>query len=130
MKLQENLKRLRTIKGLTQNDLADFLQINRTTYANYEQGRREPDYITISKLADFYDVSIDLLLGRKENEKYSEIEKQLFFKTPMHQDLFQKLNTLDQDDIYLLNNFVEKIMEKNYELREKETSGYKKHPRK
>ncbi len=57
------LKELRISEGLTQNDMASFLQVADTTYASYEQGRSEPNIETIIKLARFFKVSTDYLLG-------------------------------------------------------------------
>lgn len=59
------LKELRVSEGLTQKDLAEFLQVSYTTYASYEQGRSEPNIDTIIKLAGFFKVSTDYLLGNE-----------------------------------------------------------------
>ena len=58
------LRALRKERGLTQNQLANELQFTRSTIANYEQGNRLPQIETLSKLADYFGVSIDYLLGR------------------------------------------------------------------
>ena len=63
--LGENLKALRIKKDLTQQQLADLLNINRVTYTQYENNKREPDNNTLCMLADFFCVTIDDLLGRK-----------------------------------------------------------------
>lgn len=60
----ERLKILRKEKKVTQGEIAKFLGIARTTYANYEQGTRQVDNKTLNKLADFFNVSTDYLLGR------------------------------------------------------------------
>jgi transcriptional regulator with XRE-family HTH domain len=57
------LHTLRKERKLRQEDMAKQLGIARTTYAMYEQGKREPDYNTLIKLATFFEVSIDYLLG-------------------------------------------------------------------
>lgn len=62
----ERLTKLRKAKKLTQQELADKLNISRATYAQYEIGRRKPDYETLEKLADYFNVSIDYLLGRTD----------------------------------------------------------------
>lgn len=64
--LGENLKSLRIKKELTQQQLADLLKINRVTYTQYELDKREPDNTTLIALADFFNVTIDYLLGREE----------------------------------------------------------------
>ncbi len=65
------LKRLRQSKNLYQKDVAAFLGIDRTTYVKYESGASEPDFKTIKKLADYFDVSVDYLLGREQGPKPS-----------------------------------------------------------
>ncbi|MCM1161177.1 MAG: helix-turn-helix domain-containing protein [Roseburia sp.] len=60
----EILAELRKDKHLLQKDLADFLSISIGTVSNYETGAHEPDFETLCKLADFFQVSTDYLLGR------------------------------------------------------------------
>lgn len=60
----DKLRALRKEKKLTQGEMADILEVARTTYANYEQGTREPDNKILNKLADYFQVSSDYLLGR------------------------------------------------------------------
>lgn len=64
MTFNNRIKQLRIEKKLTQDDLAQILNFGRTAIANYESGRSEPSYSIILKLAEFFDVSIDYILGR------------------------------------------------------------------
>lgn len=66
--LGDNLKKLRLSKDLTQKQVADLLKINRVTYTQYEINRREPDNATLIRLADFFEVTVDDLLGRKDKQ--------------------------------------------------------------
>lgn len=66
--LAKTLKALRTKKGKTQQQLADMLGITRQGYAKYENNLGEPDNATLAKLADYYDVTTDYLLGRDMNK--------------------------------------------------------------
>lgn len=67
MNFSERLKQLRKKNNLSQEGLAKKLGLARSTIAGYEtpDKKREPDYETLKKLADFFDVSIDYLLGRE-----------------------------------------------------------------
>ena len=56
---------LRKEKNLTQSKVAEALNISRQLYHFYETGQRDPSTDTLCRLADFYDVSIDYLLGRE-----------------------------------------------------------------
>lgn len=58
------LKSLRIEKGFTQAYIASILGITRAAYTNIENGKREPDFATIKKLADLYSVTSDFLIGR------------------------------------------------------------------
>ncbi len=58
------LKELRKEKKLTQKDLAQLLNVAPTTYLGYEKGLNEPTIETLCKLADYYQVSLDYLVGR------------------------------------------------------------------
>ena len=62
--LGEKLAELRKEKGLTQADIAAYLQISRQAYSTYEVGKHEMDLRTLGKMADYYQVSIDYLFGR------------------------------------------------------------------
>lgn len=68
------LRELRKEKKLKQQAVADAIGLNRSTYANYEGERREADHVTLMKLADFYDVSVDYLLGKEQNEPAAECD--------------------------------------------------------
>lgn len=57
------LRDLREDKDLTQNQLVEILGMHKTTYTNYEQGKREIPFSLVIKLAQFYDVSIDYIAG-------------------------------------------------------------------
>lgn len=61
------LKTLREKKGLSQSEVAKRMGIARTTYSGYELGTREPDQNTLKKLAKFFDVSVDFLVGNTDD---------------------------------------------------------------
>ncbi len=65
VELGEKLKELRKSERLTQQQLADILKIGRVNYTRYETNAVRPDYETLIKLADFYDISLDELFNRK-----------------------------------------------------------------
>ncbi|MGM9609740.1 MAG: helix-turn-helix domain-containing protein [Eubacteriales bacterium] len=61
------LKELRTQRGISQLKLALDLHMNQNSISRYENGQREADYKTLILFADYFDVSIDYLLGRTDN---------------------------------------------------------------
>lgn len=58
------LKRLRNKSNLTQRQVAEAVGIGLQAYSYYEKGERQPQFQTLCKLADFFDVTVDELLGR------------------------------------------------------------------
>ena len=63
---QERLIEQRKLNKITQRQLADYLQIAQPSYIRYENGSSEPSLETLVKIADYFDVSVDYLLGRTE----------------------------------------------------------------
>ena len=63
----KRLKELRQEKELTLHAVSLQIGCPLTTYANYEQGKREPSIDMLKILCDFYDVTADYLIGRTDN---------------------------------------------------------------
>ncbi|WP_409346787.1 helix-turn-helix domain-containing protein [Paenibacillus sp. MBLB4367] len=66
----ETLKELRTKRNVSQDDFSEYLGKTRATISNYENGKTEPEFADLVKIADFFNVTVDYLLGRKEAEKH------------------------------------------------------------
>ena len=101
----ERLKLLRKRNNLSQYKLADKLGCSRGLVANYEQGRREPDYNMLLTLAAFFHVSVDYLLGKSENIEYYYSDEDLEVLTSIRtldgesrQDLKKYLKLLELKD--------------------------------
>jgi len=63
MKYGNRIAQLRDERKLTQEELAQKLGINRAALSHYENNRREPDYETLQRIATYFRVSIDFLMG-------------------------------------------------------------------
>ena len=66
MILSKNLRELREQKNLRQQDVADIVGSSQKNVSNREIGKFEPDIQTLWKLADYFDVTIDYLVGRSD----------------------------------------------------------------
>ena len=66
---QERLKHLRKEKGMSQTEVAKALNYGIIAIANYENGRMEPSLGDLCRLADFFDVRTDYLLGRTDDRR-------------------------------------------------------------
>lgn len=67
MEFSENLKYLRNSAQCTQKKLAEYLGLSANTVCEWEKNRSEPSIHTIRKLAEFFDVSADYLLGLEDD---------------------------------------------------------------
>ena len=66
------LKELRREKGLSQNDFAKAFHASQNTVSQWEGGTRKPSYETAKEIADYFDVSVDYLLGNTSIRKISD----------------------------------------------------------
>ena len=81
MRFARILQDLREDRDITRKDLATALNISVSTLGMYEQGRREPNIDMLIKLADYFDVSIDFLVGRSfKNENNQLLVEALHLK--------------------------------------------------
>lgn len=67
MDFQTRLTNIRRSKGFTQKQVADGIGISEVGLQNYENGRRKPAFDVLIALADFYEVSLDYLVGRSDD---------------------------------------------------------------
>lgn len=65
----ENIRNLREDNDKKQQELADYLNVKQTTYSKYELGKINIPIEVFIKLAEYYDVSIDYIVGRTNHKK-------------------------------------------------------------
>ena len=97
----ETFKALRKKRGLSQRALADHLGLSKSAVSMYELGSREPDFETLEKIADFFNVDLNFLLGESkvENEIQQFVDlrvKQLFPKEAF--PIGQALTSMSPDE--------------------------------
>ena len=91
----ERLRNLREIKDMTQESASRELAISRGMLSNYELGKREPDYAMLCRLADYYHVTTDYLLG-------CETSRQIF-----------EADGLTEEDMQVIQNMIDLLKKKN-----------------
>jgi len=67
--LKDRLKKLRKEKGITQIELSKIFGISQGTIGNWETGHREPDLAMLAKISNYFNVSIDYLVGQTEEPR-------------------------------------------------------------
>lgn len=98
------LKELRQNLHCTQEKIANDLNIARTTYRNYENGDREPSLEFLIKIADYFDISLDYLLGRQNNNL-------LFIDSlsPAKKELISMIKGLNEDETFVAIGMIAKL---------------------
>ncbi len=111
----ERLTSLRKEKELSQYELADLLGYSRGQIGNYEQGTREPDHSTLEKIADFFNVSIDYLLGksnvRESADKILEKSNDTEYTVALHNNNGYD-EELPEEARKEIDNFIEFVKQK------------------
>nr|DAP48641.1 MAG TPA: Repressor protein CI [Caudoviricetes sp.] len=110
MKFAEILRKERVNLGLNQVEFAKIFNVTKQTVSNWENGNRNPDSATLSKIADYFEVSVDYLLGRTDerntNKEKSKLDPSI--KTIAAHRLGY-IEDLDDDAIDKINEYIEFI---------------------
>ena len=77
MEISKRLRQLRVERGLTQGELAERLGIARNSIFSYETSRRVPDIDVLAKLAEFFEVTSDYLVGLEDCRQNKDMSAQL-----------------------------------------------------
>ncbi len=111
----ENLRKIRKSKGIKQLEVANFLNITEASYSRYESGKVKITPETLGKLADFFNVSTEYLLGRISKPFSTEELEFLSNTSKSDEDLLKqyKFNyggkEITQEEIKLLIELIRKM---------------------
>ena len=97
------LKQLREQNGYSQEELAKLLNTSRSRIGMYEQGRRQPDFEMQEAIADLFNVTIDYLFGRKndEPEQDPDLNKAL--------ELYRQYQNLSSENRQILDGLLKNL---------------------
>lgn len=120
----EILKIMREKYGLKQKDFAKKIDIQPTTYNQYETGVREPNIQQLTKIANFYNCSIDYLVGREEIKSEKKQPEQIELEvegilSDKQKELLDIIKHLKDDDINKIIGYAYSLNEKEVTTEEK-----------
>ncbi|CAI8945653.1 HTH-type transcriptional regulator, cell division transcriptional repressor [Brevibacillus sp. IT-7CA2] len=88
----QRIRLLRKMRNLTQADLAEALDVAKTTISAYENEVNEPNHDMLKNLADFFNVSVDYLIGRTDSHLQDEVKEGLKYS----EDQLKKIDELHE----------------------------------
>lgn len=99
------LKELRKQKGLTQEELGNIIHVNKMTYNGYENENRQPTIETLCKIADYYGVTLDYLVGRNFVSDVGYLDEE-------QKETLKLLKQLDEQNLARVKAYIEGVLSK------------------
>ncbi|MCM1225699.1 MAG: helix-turn-helix domain-containing protein [Lachnospiraceae bacterium] len=113
------LKELRIKSGLTQQEMADKLNISRSSIGMYENGEREPSFELLELIADYFNVDMNYLLGKKESSENipqgyylnedARNMAQFLYENPEYKVLFDATRKVKKEDILFVKEMIDRM---------------------
>ncbi|MDB4867925.1 MAG: family transcriptional regulator [Cohnella sp.] len=105
MSMGERLRELRLLRNISQEEVARHIGITRSAYSHYEINNRQPVYETLIKLAAYFDVSLDYIIGGTTSKHKTETSDVQDTREIMH--LLQHMNQEQRKkSIRLMNDLI------------------------
>lgn len=112
-------KSLRLKSGLTQQQMADALKLSRSTIGMYENGEREPNFEILELIADYFNVDMNYLIGKKDfsqvitpdyyYNKDASSTAQFLFENPEYKVLFDASRKVKPQDINFVADMINRV---------------------
>ena len=111
MKFSDNLRNLRLQRGLTQMELAEGLSTSQSSITSWESEKREPDFKTIQKIADYFRVPISALLPSSDDldDTFVNVVAESLHQNPKLKLLFDHTKNFSEKDLDAVLAIVESI---------------------
>ena len=97
------IKEIRKQKGITARQIAEHVKVAESTMSLYENGKREPDYSTLLKIADFLNVSVDCILGKDDilvpSQQIVELSHDNVYMIPIYENAAAGFGSLASDEV-------------------------------
>lgn len=109
---------LRTERHLTQQEVSDAIGVDKLTYHRFENGKVQTKLDTLEKLADYYEVSIDYLIGRSDDPTW--IKPGMKMSDFVSMDKAAHADSIDEfpKDIQALSQLIECLIDKALDARD------------
>lgn len=113
MSFNKRLREARIDNGITQDEIAEMLEISKSTYSGYETGRREPSMLMIRKLMDILKVDANYLMDEDTADESLSVEQRKWL---------MKLDSLSENSLKIVIDLADRLLDLEDEFRS--SSGY------
>jgi len=107
MNIGDNIKRIRAEKGLTQQQIADLVNMHRSNYSKVESGQRELSIAALNKIARFFGMTLDQLVNME-----SSIPQEVTVEDKTSAEQLQLIQQLDEEDKQTIFKLIDKMLTK------------------
>ncbi|MFW9968593.1 MAG: helix-turn-helix domain-containing protein [Candidatus Odinarchaeota archaeon] len=118
MNLSYRLKKLREEKGITTREISKIFNVSKSTISNYENDIRKPDYEMIKRLAEFYDVSTDYIIGNTDDRNI-EVMKDNDIPEILRNVGYEEINIIKEAKKKLTTEEIKELLEVAARLKNK-----------
>ena len=111
---KDNLRELRRRKGLSQVELAEKMGFSKSLIGLYETGDRRPSFEALEAIADFFNISIDYLMGKDSKSIYyldpeaAELAQEIY-NNPELRVLFDATRNVSKEDLQLVVDMTKRL---------------------
>lgn len=103
----ENLKSLRESRKITQSQLGEYLGAKKSAISLWESGKRQPDQETLVRIATYFDVTVDYLLGREEQS--SVPQEKAPADDPLTEQIIAKARLMNEEELRQLLRIMDAV---------------------
>ena len=111
-KFGDRLSALRKERGLTQDELAKRLEVTKSAISMYENGKRTPDYEILELIADYFNVDMDYLVGRKDEKHTPYSPAADFILNDKAIAFYRKMTQLSPSQIALVESVIDEMLKR------------------
>jgi transcriptional regulator with XRE-family HTH domain len=105
----DNLKALRESKKMTQTQLGEHIGAKKSAISLWESGKRQPDQETLVRLANFFEVTVDYLLGREESPIERPETKTTSSDDPLTEQIMAKARLMNEEELRQLLRIMDAV---------------------
>lgn len=107
MNIGQNIKRLREERGLTQQQIADMVNMHRSNYSKVENGQRELSIIALNKIAKYFGITLDNLVNS------GDIPQEIIIEDKSTMEQLKHIQELEQEDKKMIFRMIDTLLTKN-----------------